>query len=172
MTLPSETNWIILGKIGKPYGIRGFVKIYSYTYPKEKIFDYSKWYLGRNSNAWQEMVVVQNEIRVNSLLAKFAGYDSPEIAKELNSASIAIPEHELPKLDTDEFYHYQLIGCQVINQNNIKLGVVDYLFDVAEQDMLFVKGSREYVIPFKIPVYIVEVNLKEKLIKVDWDEHF
>lgn len=82
-------------------------------------------------------------------------------------------------LPEDEFYWRDLIGCEVVNTKGYKMGKVDQIVETGSNDVLLVKanakdgfGKTERMIPFVTEQFILEVNLAEKQILVDWDPDF
>ncbi len=161
---------ITLGKIVGVFGVRGWVKVYSETRPREQIFKYSPWFIEING-AVTEIDVLDGRVQGRGLIASLKGYSDSNAAKQLVGAEITIPEHMLPTAGKDEFYWSQLIGLSVVNMQGIELGHVDSLFETGANDVLVVKGDRERLIPFT-EFAVLEIDLDSGKITVDWDADF
>ncbi|VAW75829.1 16S rRNA processing protein RimM [hydrothermal vent metagenome] len=85
---------------------------------------------------------------------------------------IGIPENSLPVLKSGQHYWKDLVGLQVQNADGEDFGKVDHLLETGANDVLVVKGERERLIPFVMQKVIVEVDLEQGLIRVDWDRNF
>ena len=107
---------LIVGRIGGVYGVRGWLKISSFTRPEENIFSYSPWLLAIN-NIFQEIGFEEFQKRGEKFLVKFLGIDSPEDASQYVNCDIAISEEQLPRLKKGEYYWRDLIALKVINKD-------------------------------------------------------
>jgi 16S rRNA processing protein RimM len=107
------------------------------------------------------------------VIAKLEGYDDRDEAMQLVGALIAINLNQLKPLDQDEYYWRDLIGLRVVNQQNVELGVVDRLFETGANDVLVVKDeTQERLIPWTLGHAVLEVDIEQGVIQVDWDEDF
>ena len=85
---------------------------------------------------------------------------------------IGIYRGQLPETREDEFYWSDLIGLQVINADGKRLGEVDHLLETGANDVLVVRGEREYLIPYLPEQVIQDIDLDAQVIRVDWDPDF
>lgn len=104
------------------------------------------------------------------IIFKFAGFDSIETAETLRGAEVCIPESEAVELEEDEFFDWELAGCEVETVEGLKLGRVKELMRTGGTEILVVEGAeKEYLIPFAASV-CTEVDVEKKLIKIDAPE--
>ena len=165
-------NFIPIGRISSAFGIRGWVKLTSYTEPSSNIFNFSPWYLTqKNSDQLLTMNVVTFKTHQKEWVAQLTGIEDRDQALALRGAYIQIPREQLPPLQ-DEYYWIDLEGLKVVNLENQNLGVVEYLFATGSNDVLMVKGEREHLIPFIRPDIVRDINLDTKIMIVDWDSEF
>lgn len=162
--------YITLGKIVGVFGIRGWVKVFSETRPREQIFKYSPWFIEINGTV-TEIDVLDGRPQGKGLIASLKGYSDRNAAKQLVGAEITIPQHMLPAAGIDEYYWSQLIGLSVVNTQGIELGHVESLFETGANDVLVVKGDKERLIPFT-QFAVLEIEIDRGKITVDWDEDF
>jgi 16S rRNA processing protein RimM len=165
----SNDNYVIVGKVGSTYGVYGWLRIYSYTESAKDILNYSPWYLRSGDHPWETFTVEDSREYGKGIIAKLAGFDTPEDARQLTGKSIAIERSKLPKLNTNEFYWSDLEGLTVVNKNGETLGTVSYLIETGANDVLVIKGDKEYAIPYLPGSVVLEVNLNKKIIIVDWE---
>ena len=85
---------------------------------------------------------------------------------------IAIRHEQLEALDANEFYWVDLIGLDVVNQKQERLGKVLRLFETGANDVLVVAGQKEILIPFALPQIIKSIDLETGRIVVDWEADF
>jgi 16S rRNA processing protein RimM len=162
---------VILGRIAGVYGVRGWVKVFSETKPKDNILDYNPWLINLDGS-WKSIEVIEGKPHGKGLVAHLAGYDDRDLARKLVGAEIAIERDRLPAAAEGEYYWADLVGLKVITLDGTELGVVDHLLETGANDVLVVQGERERLIPFVQGQYVREVDLETGLIKVDWDPEF
>jgi 16S rRNA processing protein RimM len=166
-----EKKYIPIGRVGAPHGIHGWLKIISYTEPPENIFTYSPWILLRRGK-YEAAEISGTRVLGDKLIAQFAKYNVPETARIFTGAEIVMMQNQLPKLPEGEYYQSDLEGLTVIDQDGNHLGVVSEIMETGSHDILVVKGTKRILIPFVLNNFITEVNLQNKIIRVNWDDNF
>lgn len=172
-----EKGEVLLGRITSVFGIKGWVKVYSYTDPMDNLLSYPEWILWHQGRSLK-VKKTDGRRQGKGLVAKLEGYDTPEQARILAGAEIRLPQEELPSLPEGDYYWSQLIGLQVVNTQGQVYGKVDYLLETGANDVLVVKpvkGSldrQERLIPWLVPDVIQVVDLNSGTLKVDWDPDF
>lgn len=166
----SSDDLIVVGRISGVYGVRGWVKVYSHTEPRENILSYAPWQV-RIGERWQVMSLADGRSHGKGVIAKIEGYDDPESARALRGADIAVPREQLPPAEEGRYYWSDLIGLEVVTLNGVALGRVDHLLETGANDVLVVRGERERLIPF-IDQVVIDVDLSAKKMRVDWDPEF
>lgn len=164
---------IKLGHIAGVFGVKGWVKIYSHTTPRDNILTYSPWQLQKKGQPVQSYDVKQGQLHGKSLIAQLQDIVDRSQAEALIGASIYIQRTQLPQLSAQDYYWADLQGLQVYNLLGVHLGVVDYLIETGANDVLIVKQGNgdEHLIPY-IDAVIQQVDLQEKRLLVDWDADF
>jgi len=167
----------VLGKITTAFGIKGWVKVYSYTEPMTNILEYPIWHIRKNGQ-WQEFKVLQGKPQGKGLVASLQGITDRDLALSLHQCEVGVPEEALPELEEDEHYWFQLIGLKVVNTDGVVLGQVKELFDSGGGNQVLTvtpcEGSidkQQRLLPF-VDQYILEVDLDGSVIQVDWDPDF
>jgi 16S rRNA processing protein RimM len=168
---PINDPLVIIGKIGKTFGIKGWLKLHSYTDPYENIFSYTPWFI-KEKNQWRELAYEDYAIQGQQLIIKFPSLNVPETAKQLTNCEIAIKRSQLPDLTEKEYYWSDLQNLQVITNTGVELGYIDHIFETGAHPILVVKGDKERLIPLVMGNIVKEVKLSEKRIIVDWDPTF
>ena len=182
MAISAANEKLIVGRISGVYGVKGWVKVYSETDPREGIADYNPWYIKQGSHGkveWREIRLEQGRRQAKTVIAKLDGVDDRDTAMQLTGALIAISPDQLQALSEDEFYWRDLIGLRVINREGIELGRVQRLMETGANDVLVVsedqsarQGGREHLVPWTPGHAVLEVDLEQGRILVDWDEDF
>lgn len=160
---------VVLGRIAGVYGVRGWVRVFSETNPRETVLDYSPWLLGPDSRPY---AVIEGRRHGKGVVARLAGCDDRDQAAALVDQEVAVDRGRLPRPSPDEVYWTDLEGLQVWTRAGVYLGVVDHLFSTGVNDVLVVSGERERLLPFAWGDVIRSVDLDLGRIEVDWDPDF
>ena len=177
-TMSEQNNRIVMGKLGSTYGIRGWLKVFSYTDNAESIFDYTPWYLNQKGK-WVEYKVESWKRHGQGYVCKLAGLDVREDAQLMTNFEIAIDPASLPELSEDEFYWRELFGMQVFTTKGYDLGKVTDLLETGSNDVLVIKanlkdafGQKERLVPYLEEQVVKKVDREARRIEVDWDPGF
>ncbi|MDE2234685.1 MAG: ribosome maturation factor RimM [Gammaproteobacteria bacterium] len=162
---------IVIGRVTGHFGVRGWLKIQSWTEPREKIVEYRRWQL-QAGDEWQERLVTAGRVHGKSIIAHVQDVDSREQAAALIGADIAISRQQLPQTGPGEYYWADLVGLRVQLMDGRELGRVKNLLATGANDVLVVQGEREHLIPFLRGRVIKDVDLDAQLMRVDWDPDF
>ena len=163
---------IHLGEISSVFGVRGWLKVFSHTVPRENIVKYKKWRLSRNNTDFQVIKVLNGRRQGKGVIVQLEGITNPEQARTFIGSKISIEHKQLPKLKKGEYYWSDLEGLFVSTTLGVVLGQVRWLFKTGSNDVLVVKGDRERYIPYIIDEVIISVDLETKQMVVDWDPEF
>ena len=172
----ADTTSLVIGRIGGVFGIKGWLKIRSYTEPMENLLQYDNCQV-KGRHGWESIVIDAGKPHGKGLVAHIKGIDDRDAAEVLKGCDIRVPRSELPDLAETEFYWHQLEGLSVVCGSEL-LGRVDHLLDTGANDVLVVtpcKGSRdqrERLIPWLRDSVVLGVDLVEATIEVNWDPEF
>jgi 16S rRNA processing protein RimM len=159
-----------MGRIAAPFGIKGWVKVQSFSEDPGTLMDFESWRIGRDPEH-KHYTVEAIQDHSNTLVAKLAGIDDRDKAYALRGQEISVARSDLPAPEENEFYWSDLIGLTAINREGIELGKVDGLMETGAQDVLVIKGAREHLIPF-IAQFVGKVDVAGGQIEVDWGEDY
>lgn len=160
---------LLAGKIGAPHGVRGWVKVFPYTESAENLLNYQPWWVQRQG-VWQCLKVLHAQIHGTALIVSFEGIVDRDQAQRLTNTEICIDREALPKLAKGEYYWSQLEGLQVKNLEGFEFGSVRHLMSTGANDVMFIKGKKEYCLPYVPGQVVKEVDLAKQEILVDWPE--
>ena len=163
----SPDRRVAIGRIAGLFGVAGWVKVFSYTRPREAILRYSPWQV-EVGGVWRTLEVAEGRSQGQGIVARLNGYTDRNQAAELVKAEVAISPAQLPATEEREFYWAELEGLRVLNTAGLELGRVSHLFETGANDVLVVRGERERLIPFAERV-VQKVDLDAGVIHVDWD---
>jgi 16S rRNA processing protein RimM len=161
---------IVLGRISGAFGVRGEIKLESWTDPPTAIFRYQPWTLARGQTS-SKLAGVRGRAHGQSVVATVPGVADRDTAQELAGFEISVPRSVLPPPKAGEYYWVDLEGLAVVNVDGVEFGMVDHLFDTGANHVMAVRGERERLIPFVQP-HLVSVDFGTRRIVVDWDADF
>lgn len=170
MSSPDETR-LVIGRVSGLYGVRGWVRIHSFTDPRENILDYGQIQLGRDGR-WRKATLAEGRVHGKGLVARISGIGDRDQAATLVGDEIAILRSQLPEAVGGDLYWVDLIGLEVINEDEVCLGKVSKLIETGANDVLVVEGERERLIPFVRESVVKMVDLDNGTIRVDWETDY
>lgn len=160
---------IALGYVSAVHGVKGWVKIRSWTRPMEAILDYQPWLLGEDR---QSVKLIDGRKQGKGLVVQLPGSDDREQARLLVGQQIHVRRDQMPATAPDEYYWSDLIGLEVYTLSGELLGKVDELMETGANDVLVIKGQREHLVPFVHGEFVKNVSFEDGRIDVDWDAEF
>lgn len=167
----SEQKQINVGKVSGTFGVKGWVKVFSFTDPRDNILSYSPWLLKKGSES-KTVKVIDGKLQGKTLVAQLEGVIDRDLAEALLGWDVLIAQNQLPATKAGEYYWSELIGLQVENLQGVYLGTVDSLLETGANDVLIIRGDRERAIPFIQGQHVIEIDLNQRKMKVDWDPEF
>lgn len=172
-----EQEVTILGKVTTAFGIKGWVKVHSYTDPMGNILEFPAWLLNINGQ-WKSYKLRDSRPHGKGLAVALEGIFDRDQALALSQIEIGVPTSDLPELEEDEHYWFQLEGLKVFHTDGQLLGQVKELFDSGGGNQVMVVNScessidsRQRMIPY-VDEMVLEIDLDSGEIQVDWDPDF
>jgi 16S rRNA processing protein RimM len=161
-----------IGSISGVFGIKGWVKIFSFTAQREDILKYSPWLLKKN-DAMRTVEVITGQLQNKGVVAQLKGVTDRNDAEELVGWDIFIDYSKLPPLKPNEYYWLDLIGMEVENTDGVVLGFIESILETGSNDVLIVQGNeRQHAIPFIQQQTVLMIDLAANKMHVDWDADF
>jgi len=167
----SKAQQINVGKISGVFGVKGWVKVFSFTDSKENILNYSPWLLSKDGET-KSVKVIDGNLQGKAVVAQLEFINDRDLAASLMGWDILIMPDQLPKAAKDEYYWSDLVGLRVETNQGVQLGVVESLLETGANDVVVVKGERERAIPFLQGQTIINIDLDLGIMVVDWDPDF
>jgi 16S rRNA processing protein RimM len=121
--MDTSVEYIPVGKISGAFGVKGWVKIYSFTDPRENILSYSPLYLSQKG-AWVEVKVVEGRIQGKGVVMNLDGVTDRDQVLPLVGVELAIVKTQMKPAGKDEYYWSDLIGMSVVNVQDEQFGQV------------------------------------------------
>ena len=168
----SRQRMITVGRLHGAFGVRGEVKLESFTDPLRSIARYQPWILRDARGIERACEGVRVREGGKGLIATMPGIEDKDAADALRGTEVLVPRSALPPPAEGEFYWVDLEGLRVVNVEGTDFGIVSHLFSTGANDVLVAQGERERMIPFVLPDYIRSVDFEAGVVTVDWDADF
>ncbi|MFG6668394.1 ribosome maturation factor RimM [Halomonas sp. HNIBRBA4712] len=174
---PIDETHVVLGQLTSPHGVKGWLKVYSYTSPIDSILEYPEWWV-RQGQTLTKIPLIQGRRQGKALVVQLKDIDDRNAAEALAQADILLPKESLPELADDEYYWHELEGLRVETRSGERLGRISYLFETGANDVMVVRGDdeaidrRERLLPYLPDDVVLDISLEEGRMIVDWDSEF
>jgi 16S rRNA processing protein RimM len=159
---------VVLGRVCGLFGVRGWVKVHSFTEPRDSILNFRQWSL-YCADGRRMLEVAEGRKHGNAIVVRFDGIEDRDSAAELLECEVRIGRDQLPAPENGEYYWTDLEGMQVVHRDGRVLGRVAYVLATGANDVLVVQGDAEILVPFVAGKVILDVDASEGLIHVDWE---
>ena len=163
----SDSRRIEVGRLGAAHGVRGWLRVQSFTDPPQRLFERKCWRLQSGT----EVKVLEARPQGNGWVARLGGVEDRDAAGRLAGQLVLVDRAELPATTGREYYRADLVGFEVKNVEGVLLGVVDYFIDTPGNAVMVIKGTREYLVPM-VSQYLRSVDQQAHRLMVDWPEDF
>lgn len=153
---------ISIGKVVGAFGIQGWLKIVTDS-SAENLDLYNTIKIGNHTH-----LVKEHFLKGRVWHVRLAEINNRNSAEDMVGEIVYISKSQLPKTSKDEYYWADLISLTVVNQQNETIGTVVDMMDASAHSVLVIDGeNKQHLIPF-VAAYILDVNIADKIISVDW----
>ncbi len=180
--------WVAAGRITSAHGIRGWLKIQSYTEPAENILGFGQWRIDGPAGL-RSIVLDKGRRQGKGFVVHIEGVDDRNAAEALRGVEIEVPEAAFPALESDEYYWRDLQGLEAWCRDRtpdsapavgqepgpaVLIGVVDHLIETGANDVLVVRPShgsideRERLVPYLPGDVVTQVDLAAGRLELSW----
>src|SRR3569832_125249 len=142
---------VIIGQIAGVFGVRGWMKIYSHTEPREAILRHRVWFIYRDGE-WRPLELLAGRVHGKGIVAHLKDSATPEQARAFIRCDIGV--------------------LRVLTQEGVDRGAVDHLLETGANDVLGVRGERERLIPYIRGEVVTAGDLEQGVMRVAWDPEF
>jgi len=168
----TTTRRILLGRIHGAFGVRGELKLESFTEPAAQVLRYQPWILRDPHGREREVSGARGRETAKGVVVFLPEVEDRDAAEALRGTEIYVPRSALPPPKPGEYYWVDLEGLRVVNLEGADFGTVSHLFATGANDVLVAQGERERMIPFIEPDYVRSVDFDAGVVTVDWDADF
>jgi 16S rRNA processing protein RimM len=163
------TRYLTLGQVVSAHGVRGWLKVNSFTAPPEALLEHGSWHLVSASGQVQDEVLVAGDAYRDQLRVQLEGVNDRDEALALAGCWVQVERKSLPEPAPREHYREDLIGLQVVNAEGVQLGTVSHFVELPAGAVMVVRGAREHWVPAS-PPHLRRVDLSAGQVLVDWPD--
>jgi len=163
------TEIVVLGRLADPYGIRGWLRLYPFGDDPLAWAEMPVWWIAREGEPWRECRLKGLKAHANGVVVLLEGIEDRSAAEAAKGLLVGAPREALPVTDEDEFYWADLVGLEVVNAADERLGKVAGLIETGANAVLRVVGEdgTERLLPF-VSAVVLAVEKEAGLIRVEW----
>lgn len=164
---------VIIGRIVKPFGIHGEVRVESLTDVPGRFEGLQTVMLAPPDGEKMETQVISVRQSKQGVILGFSAFSTPEAAAPYRGAYIHIPESQNLPREKDVYYQFELIGMQVEDSDGDVLGIIEEVLEYPQHHVLVIRNQeREILIPANRRT-IKMVDLTQKVLRLTsrewWD---
>lgn len=170
---PNSNEWVVVGQLGSPHGVKGWIRVNSFTEPADNLLDYQPWLVRRKGESEGKlMTYAKAEYHAKGIVVLLENITDRDVVAQYTQSEILVDRSVLPVLSDNEFYWNDLEGLSVLTSEGVLLGKVDHLLETGSNDVLVIKGEKQHLIPYLMGDIVLNVDLTSKTILVNWDPEF
>ena len=167
----SSDSYITIGKFAKAYGVKGWIKVVSYTDPITNIIDYTPFWQVTHNKKPLSLEIEDAKLHGKFVIVKIKGYNAPETVRALTNDLIKIAREDLPALKEDEHYLADMIGLNVISTSGVNFGKITEIQETGANDVIVIEGEKRTLIPYLDHV-VLKVDIEKQEMLVDWENDY
>jgi 16S rRNA processing protein RimM len=160
---------VVLGRLADPYGIRGWLWLYPFGDDPLAWAEMPVWWIAREGEPWRECRLKGLKAHGNGVVVLLDGVADRTVAESMKGVLVGAPREAMPTTDKNEFYWADLIGLDVVNAADERLGKVVGLIETGANAVLRVMGDDkvERLLPF-VSAVVLTVEKEAGQIRVEW----
>ncbi|MGI9330206.1 MAG: ribosome maturation factor RimM [Gammaproteobacteria bacterium] len=164
-------DWVVVARIEGAYGVKGWVRVRSFTTPADNLEKYAPWRL-RLPRGDRELARHEMRAHGKGYVARLEGIGDRDAAAALAGTAIMVPRAILEKPAEGQYFWSDLVGLTVRTSAGELLGQVDKMMETGANDVMVVTGDRRRLIPFVHGTVVQSVDLETGFIQVDWEPDY
>lgn len=163
-----HSEWIEIGQIAGAHGIKGEVKVQTFSRHPKDVLQYDQWWLMFEHP--EPFLIEEGRVSKNhQVVVRFKKVKDRNQAETLKGVMVVVKASQLPKLPEGEYYWRDVMGLKVVNQNDEVLGKVTKIHETGANDVLQIDGNEERLIPW-VDQFVKRIDLENGIIRVDWED--
>ena len=165
-----------IGQLKKPYGIKGWLWVFSDTDDRTAIFKMQPWYM-KTAMGMKPLTVKAWREQGTGIVAQFEQVPDRNVAETMNGVTLWVEQDVLPETGEDEYYWSDLIGVRVFNEQDEYLGDITEMFETGAHDIMRVAATsdsldgEERLIPWHKQT-VIAVDMTAKTVVAAWPSDY
>jgi 16S rRNA processing protein RimM len=157
---------IAIGRISRPIGTRGEVKVLPLTDNKQRFAGLQSAWVGPDATRVEQRDILAVRIDTKHVVVSLNGIETPHEAKEFRSKYLFVQKEQAIKLNSGSYFMDEVMGCEVVTEEQVKVGIVTDLLSLPANDVWVVRnGTKEFLVP-AVKAIIRKVDVKMKCITI------
>ena len=167
-------NPVIVGRIARPIGVKGEVKVYADSSHPERMLEFEHLIIS-TPNGYLKLKVCACVRTGGCFRVSLEGIDTPEQAAEFSGCEIVISGRDKPTLLDGEYYVDDLVGCRAVDDGGTEIGLLREVWHQDHHDIWVIDGYGEEILVPAVKEFILDVDLQQhrvtiKRVKGLWGE--
>jgi 16S rRNA processing protein RimM len=159
-----------LGVVVGTHGLRGELKVRPLTPDSRSLLTASQVFFRDKGGRLHSYEPARAVLQKGNVLLRLRGLETIEAAQQLVGSDVLMRYIDLPELDNDEFYWYELQGLKVVDRTRGELGVLEELLVTGAHDIYVVNGRFGEVMVPAVSPFVLDIDLESGQITVDLPE--
>lgn len=159
-----------IGRITKPHGIKGKMKVEYFGDDFTRFFHYREIFIKGSTGRPQGYQILEVIHQPPGFIIRLKGIEKREEVEPLVGKEILITRGVLPDLEEGEYYWFEILGMVVETERGKRIGRVKEIIPTGANDVFVVGGKRKDIFLPVTDEVIRSIDLKNKMMKVSWME--
>ena len=159
-------QYMMIGEVLKPQGIKGEAKIKPYAANPDDFFRWKTLYL-QQGETYQPIKSKCTRVHDGFVYLVLEGCQNPDDVEKMRGKQLFINRSQASKLEEDEVYITDLVGCEAVDENGNVIGVLKEVLQHGVVDVYVFKCKRGGMMAPALKAVFPEVDVANKRISVD-----
>jgi len=161
-----EKNLFPIGRVLKPHGVKGKMKVEYFGEDLHRFFSYREVFIEGDKGRPESYEILEASPHPPRLILRLKGIEKIEEAEPMIGKTILVEKEALPELEEGEYYWIDLMGIEVETREGKRIGKVKEIFSTGAHDVYVVEGKRGEIFLPAIEDVIQSIDLKKRVMKV------
>jgi 16S rRNA processing protein RimM len=166
---PSEPEFLAVGRVLRPHGLRGELRVEIHTDFPEGFAVRERLYLGHaelSPDTYIPYTLEGHRFHQGTVLLKFAGIDDRGHAEIFREQWVWVPVEEAVPLEEGEYYLHQMLGLRVVTEEGEELGQIAEIIETGAHPVYVVQGLQGEILVPDIEEVIVHIDLPAQQVTI------
>ena len=162
-----EGDEVVLGKITRPHGIRGEVKVLPLSGWPDSFRNGER--LRLTTEGEPDRIITMEALRKqgNAYIIKIAGIDNRNEAERLRGSVVFVPKDRIPPLPPDSYYVDELIGLTVLSTDDVRIGRMEDVLKGGAHDIYVIRDNGKEILVPAVKAFIKRIDLESQIMTIE-----